>query len=136
MVKNKSESLDLVFHALADSTRREILTRLTQGQSTVGEIAGPFKMSLAAVSKHIKVLEEAGLLTRARAKDGRIHLCAMNGEPLARARDVIRFYEQFWEGRFQALDRYLQESMKNQGQLHEEANEMKEKEDGNANRKK
>jgi DNA-binding transcriptional ArsR family regulator len=109
MVKDDSRSLDRIFHALSDSTRREILKMLTRReQLTVGELAAPFRMSLAAVSKHIKVLEEARLLTR--EKDGRIHRCAMNGEPLSRARDVIGFYQQFWEGRFRALEQYLLES--------------------------
>jgi DNA-binding transcriptional ArsR family regulator len=109
MVNNESRHLDRVFHALADSTRREILNRLTERRYTIGELAEPFQMSLAAVSKHIKVLEEAGLLTRTR--DGRIHRCAMNAEPLKAAQDVISFYRSFWEQQFRSLDRYLQESM-------------------------
>src|SRR5437879_1759005 len=108
MVNNESHSLDLVFHSLADPTRREILKMLTRKQYTVGELAEPFRMSLPAVSKHIKVLEEAGLLTRAR--DGRIHHCTMNGEPLKKAKDLIQYYQQFWEDRFGALDRYLEDT--------------------------
>ena len=126
MVDNESRSLDLVFHALSDPTRREILRMLTRGELTVGKLADPFKMSLAAVSKHIKVLEEAGLLMRAR--DGRIHRCTMNAGPLRQAQDVIRFYQEFWEGRFHALDRYLQASL--QGEF------KKPKGDGHGNRKK
>lgn len=108
---NKAEShrLDRIFHALSDSTRRELLRMLARREYTIGELADPFRMSLAAVSKHIKVLEEAGLLTRSR--DGRIHRCTMNAEPLRKAQDVIRFYQQFWENRLDILDRYLQESV-------------------------
>jgi DNA-binding transcriptional ArsR family regulator len=109
MVNKESQNLDRVFHALADPTRREILNMLTQQQHTVGELADPFRMSLAAVSKHIKVLEDAGLLTRAR--NGRIHRCAMNAEPLKGAQDVIGFYQQFWKNQFRSLDRFLQESV-------------------------
>jgi DNA-binding transcriptional ArsR family regulator len=109
MVNNESQTLDRVFHALADPTRREILNMLTRRQFTIGELADPFRMSLAAVSKHIKVLEEAGLLMRAR--DGRIHRCTMNAAPLQKAQDVITFYQQFWKQQFNSLDRYLQESM-------------------------
>jgi len=119
MVEHQSRSLDLVFHALSDPTRREILKMLTQRRFTIGELADPFRMSLAAVSKHIKVLEAAGLLTRTR--DGRIHRCAMNAAPLKGAQDVIRFYQDFWEDRFKALDRYLQETIKetpNKGEKH------------------
>jgi DNA-binding transcriptional ArsR family regulator len=110
MVNHSSQNLDRVFHALADPTRREILNMLTQQQRTIGELADPFRMSLAAVSKHIKVLEDSGLLTRAR--NGRIHRCTMNAEPLKEAKDVITFYQQFWENQFKALDQYLQESVK------------------------
>lgn len=109
MVENKSQQLDLIFHALADGTRRELLRKLAKREFTIGELAEPFQISLAAVSKHIKVLEQAGLLTR--TKDGRIHRCAMNVAPLAAAQDVIRYYQQFWESRFRALDQYLQQSV-------------------------
>jgi DNA-binding transcriptional ArsR family regulator len=109
MVENESQQLDLIFHALADGTRRQLLKMLAQREFTIGELAEPFQISLNAVSKHIKVLEEAGLLTR--TKDGRIHRCAMNAAPLAAAQDVIRYYQQFWESRFRALDQYLQQSV-------------------------
>ena len=109
MVNNEFQKLDRVFHALADATRREILNMLTRKEYTITELADPFRMSLAAVSKHIKVLEGAGLLTRTR--DGRIHRCTMNAAPLKEAQNVISFYQQFWENQFKSLDRYLQESM-------------------------
>lgn len=109
MVKNESQRLDRVFHALADPTRREILKMLTERQFTIGELADPFRMSLAAVSKHIKVLEAAGLLTRAR--DGRIHRCTMNAAPLVEAKNIISFYQKFWEQQFRSLDRYLSDSV-------------------------
>lgn len=124
MVNNESHKLDRVFHALSDSTRREILSMLTRKQFTIGELADPFRMSLAAVSKHIKVLEDAGLLTRAR--DGRIHRCTMNAGPLKEAQDVISFYQQFWENQFRSLDLYLQESM----------NQIEQKGEKNGSRKK
>ena len=124
MVNNESRSLDQVFHALSDPTRREILNMLTRKQFTIGELADPFRMSLAAVSKHIKVLEEAGLLMRTR--DGRIHRCSMNAAPLKQAQDVIRHYQEFWESRFRELDLYLQKSM----------NEIEEKGAKNGSRKK
>lgn len=126
MVNNGTQNLDRVFHALSDGTRREILSMLTEKQFTVTELAEPFKTSLAAVSKHIKVLEEAGLLTRAR--DGRIHRCSMNAEPLSEARDLIQFYQKFWMDRFKDLDRYLQESesQETQNQETEKAKRKKE----------
>lgn len=108
MVENHSHRLDLVFHALSDATRREILRMLTRRQYAIGELAEPFQMSLAAISKHVKVLESAGLLTRAR--DGRIHRCTMNARPLTEARELIQFYQRFWEDRFRDLDRYFRES--------------------------
>ena len=102
MVNNSSpQQLDRVFHALSDSTRRELLRMLTKRQFTIGELAEPFRMSLAAISKHVKVLEAAGLLTRTR--DGRIHRCTMNAKPLAEARELIQFYQRFWEDRFRDL---------------------------------
>jgi DNA-binding transcriptional ArsR family regulator len=109
MVNNQSLSLDRVFYSLSDPTRREILKMLTRKQYTVGELADPFRMSLAAVSKHIKVLEKAGLLTRAR--DGRIHRCTMNAAPLEQAKNVIDYYQQFWAQQLKSLDRYLQQSV-------------------------
>src|SRR5205085_639364 len=87
MVDNDDESLDLVFHALADKTRRDILNRLATGELIISELAQSYDMSLTAVSKHIKVLEKAGLLTT--TKEGRVHRCTMQFEPLQAASDQI-----------------------------------------------
>jgi len=105
---NYSEPLDATFGALADPTRRAILARLALGETSVTEIARPFSMSLPAVSKHLRVLEQAGLLTR--EKDGRVHRCQIAAAPMKAAADWIGRYRDFWEERFEALDRYLKES--------------------------
>lgn len=100
------EQLDLVFRALGDSTRRRILKRLAQSEScTVGELAEPFEMSLNAVSKHLKVLEKAGLLRRRR--DGRIHRCAADLKPLEPAGELLAQYRAFWTDRLDELEAYL-----------------------------
>ncbi len=83
MVERDADQLDLIFHALADATRRHILQQLAAKECTVSELAEPYEISLAAVSKHLKVLEKAGLLTR--AVDGRVHRCAMGVKPLKMA---------------------------------------------------
>lgn len=109
MVERKTEKqLDLIFHALADSTRRAILRMVAEKECTVSEMAEPFKMSLAAVSKHIKVLEKAGLIHR--AIDGRIHRCKMDARPLQQVSSVIEHYQKFWEAGFDQLEKYLKES--------------------------
>ena len=106
MVKYRSDLLSDVFSALADPTRRAILARLALGETTVGELAEPFDMSLPAVSKHLGVLESAGLLER--EKDGRLRRCQLNAGPMKDAADWIARYRAFWEGRFDALARYLE----------------------------
>ena len=105
MVKYSSKTLDSTFSALADPTRRAILARLARGESSVTVLAKPFNMSLPAVSKHLRVLETAGLLTRER--DGRVRLCRLNAKPMKDADDWIQRYRQFWEGRMGALAEYL-----------------------------
>ncbi len=107
MVENSSGQLDSVFHALADPTRRAILRRVAQHGCTVTELAAPFNMSLAAVSKHIKVLERAALLRQTR--EGRIHRCQLNPAPLKDAAEVISYLERFWGGQLAALDQFLRE---------------------------
>lgn len=102
--------LDRVFHALAHPSRRAILARLAAGQCTVGELAEPLSMSLAAVSKHIKVLEESGLVHRSVA--WRTHTCNLNAEPLAAAQIWLKFYEQFWGERLDALEKLFREKKK------------------------
>ena len=97
--------LDAVFHALGDATRRRMLRSLAAGQRTVGELAAPFDMSLAAASKHIKALEKAGLVRR--TVQGRTHLCRLEARPLEDAHEWISFYEQFWSGSFDKLESLL-----------------------------
>jgi DNA-binding transcriptional ArsR family regulator len=109
MAERKTEKqLDLIFQALADSTRRSILRMVAEKECTVSEMAEPFKMSLAAVSKHIKVLEKAGLIQR--AIDGRIHRCKMDARPLVQASTLIAHYQKFWESGFDQLEKFLKET--------------------------
>jgi DNA-binding transcriptional ArsR family regulator len=105
MVVQNSASLDGVFHALADPTRRAMLRSLASGQRTIGELAAPFRMSFAAASKHVRVLERAGLVRRTIA--GRSHICRLDPAPLAAAGEWLRFYETFWTDRFDTLDAVL-----------------------------
>ena len=106
MVSQQPTSLDGVFHALADPTRRAMLRTLASGERNIGELASPFNMSFAAASKHIKVLEAAGLLRR--RVEGRRHVCRIEPSPLAAAERWIRFYERFWSKRLDALDALLE----------------------------
>jgi DNA-binding transcriptional ArsR family regulator len=96
-----------VFHALGDATRRRMLRKLAGGEQTVGELAKPFSISLAAASKHIKVLENAGLIRR--EVRGRTHLCRLDPGPLASAQAWLSFYERFWTDSLNVLDRLLRE---------------------------
>ena len=106
---NHSAGLDATFGALADPTRRAILAHLSESpDATVGEIARPFAMSLPAVSKHLRVLEDAGLL--ARRREGREHHCRVLPAPMRTASEWIARYEKFWKGRLDALARYLEET--------------------------
>jgi DNA-binding transcriptional ArsR family regulator len=99
--------LDSTFAALADPTRRAILSRLAEGDATVGELAEPFPISLQAVSKHLKVLESAGLITRGRSAQLRpSRLC---GEPLKEAADWLETYRAVWDERFDRLDQRLRD---------------------------
>lgn len=107
MVKYSQDALDATFTALADPTRRAILARLARGEASVGELAEPFEMSLPAVSKHLRVLENAGLLLR--QKDGRVRRCHLIGAPLGEAADWISRYRRFWEDQLESLARYLEE---------------------------
>ncbi|MBU1378631.1 MAG: metalloregulator ArsR/SmtB family transcription factor [Alphaproteobacteria bacterium] len=97
--------LDAVFHALGDATRRHMLRDLAGGQRSVGELAAPFDMSLAAASKHIKALEKAGLVRR--SIQGRTHICRLEPRPLAAAHEWIAFYERFWGSSLDALEGLL-----------------------------
>ncbi|MGX1309434.1 DNA-binding transcriptional ArsR family regulator [Amorphus suaedae] len=107
MVELQTSPLDTVFHALGDATRRRMLRALADGERTVGQLAEPFAISLAAASKHIKVLEKAGLIRR--EVRGRTHHCRLEPGPLASATEWLSFYEHFWTGRLDALDRLLRE---------------------------
>ena len=102
-----SGSLDRTFGALADPTRRAILSALTLGQASISELARPHRMSLPAVLKHVRVLERAGLV--AQSKNGRTRFCQLAAEPLKQAEDWISRYRVFWEGTFDSLERYLAE---------------------------
>ncbi|MEH1996591.1 ArsR/SmtB family transcription factor [Nostoc sp.] len=102
-----NEQLSLTFAALADPTRRAILAHLSKGEASVSELAKPFKMSLPAISKHIKVLERAGLIVRGREAQWRP--CQIQAQPLKEAADWIEQYRQLWEQRLDQLDDYLQE---------------------------
>ena len=94
--------MDDVFHALASQARRDMLGRLAAGPLTVGQLAAPLAMSLAAAAKHVQVLERAGLLHR--TIDGRRHICRLEPGPLASAQAWLAFYEPFWTERLDALD--------------------------------
>ena len=99
------DHLSATFSALADPTRRAMLARLAKGEASVNELAAPFAMSLPAVSKHIKVLEKAGLVTKGR--DAQWRPCRIDAEQLKVAMDWIGQYKQFWEDRLDRLDTYL-----------------------------
>ncbi|HEV8388196.1 MAG TPA: metalloregulator ArsR/SmtB family transcription factor [Dongiaceae bacterium] len=107
MVELHAPQLDTIFHALGDATRRQMLRDLTGGERTVGQLAEPFAISLAAASKHIKALENAGLIRR--EVRGRTHLCRLNAEALAGAHQWLSFYERFWSDRLDVLERLLRE---------------------------
>jgi len=106
-MKPSGYTLDATFAALADPTRRAILARLADGEATVTELAAPFAMSQPAISKHLKVLERAGLVSRGRVAQRRPR--KLEPRPLAEATDWIERYRKIWEGNFKRLDAVLQE---------------------------
>ena len=106
----RQDSLSTTFAALADPTRRAILARLSNGQCSVNELAEPFDMSLPAISKHLKVLERAGLIARTREAQWRP--CQLNAGRLKEVADWIEQYRRFWEESFDRLDEYLRELKK------------------------
>ncbi len=110
-----TDPLSVTFSALADPTRRAILARLSKGEASVNDLAAPFKMSLPAVSKHLKVLERAGLILRGR--DAQWRPCRLNAEPMKQATGWLEEYRRYWEGSFDRLEDYLntlqQEETKN-----------------------
>lgn len=105
MVEHDSHTLDTIFHALGDATRRAMLGELASGERTVSELAEPFAMSLAAASKHIKVLENAGMVRR--DIRGRTHVCSLDPVPLMSADQWIGMYRRFWTDRLDTLERLL-----------------------------
>jgi len=102
------DRLNATFAALSDPTRRAILARLMRGESAVSELASPFDMTLPAISKHLKVLERAGLIERGR--DAQRRPCRLAAEPLREVSEWVAAYRQFWEHRFDRLEAYLQQA--------------------------
>src|SRR6267378_6203556 len=107
MFERRTASLDRVFQALADPTRRAMLRRLAKREQSIGELAAPFRMTFAAASKHVKVLERARLLRR--RVEGRSHFCRLEPAPLAAANGWLRFYERFWTDQLDALEAALRD---------------------------
>jgi DNA-binding transcriptional ArsR family regulator len=105
MVELQTPQMNSVFHALGDATRRQMLCDLAGGERTVSQLAQPFAISLAAASKHIKVLENAGMIRR--EVRGRTHLCRLDPGPLASAHEWLSFYERFWSSRLDVLEQLL-----------------------------
>jgi DNA-binding transcriptional ArsR family regulator len=101
-------NLDNTFSALSDPTRRAILSKLATGDIPIMELASPFDMSLPAVSKHIRVLEKAGLVIC--RKQGRVHYCHLNAQPLRDAAKWLAFYQKFWDAKLDALANFLEEN--------------------------
>jgi DNA-binding transcriptional ArsR family regulator len=116
-----ADQLSSVFAALADPTRRAILARLATGEATVNELAAPFPMSLQAISKHLKVLERAGLITRGR--DAQWRPCRLEAGPLREIAEWTEQYRRFWDERYEQLDDYLRQ-LKRQRQQEEEHDEQ------------
>jgi len=101
-----SAALDNTFSALADPTRRAIISKLTEGETPIIAIAAPFDMSLPAVTKHIRVLEKAGLVIR--RKQGRVRYCRLNAEPMREAAQWLAFYQKFWDAKLDSLADFLE----------------------------
>jgi DNA-binding transcriptional ArsR family regulator len=124
----ETETLDSTFAALADPTRRAILTRLARGDASVTELAEPFQVSLPAISRHLKVLERAGLITRGREAQWRP--CRLEPAPLKAADEWIERYRALWEERFDRLDSYLRELQENEKKYGRNGSQRKEDKDG------
>jgi DNA-binding transcriptional ArsR family regulator len=113
MVKySDAPSLDAVFGALSDPTRRQILDLLARTECRVTDLAKPFSISLPAISKHLRVLEKAGLIKRER--EGRVHHLRLRAEPMSAAAEWIERYREFWERQLDALSRYLEQQLENE----------------------
>jgi len=108
MVKYSQQHLDETFRALADGTRRAILARLSRGDALVSELAAPFSMSLPAISKHLRVLEDAGLISK--KKSGRNRVCHLEAEPLHKVASWTDFYKSFWDIRLDRLSQSLEQN--------------------------
>jgi DNA-binding transcriptional ArsR family regulator len=104
------ERLDVTFGALADPTRRGMLSTLMNGEKSIGELAAPYRMSFAGAAKHVGVLERAGLVER--RKVGRQQLCRLRPQPLKEAQDYLSQWEQFWNGRLDVLEAMIREEAK------------------------
>jgi len=113
---NPSQRLDATFAALADPTRRAILARLASGEASVTELTRPFAMSQPAISRHLKVLERAGLISRGREAQRRP--CRIEARPLAEANEWLEGYRRFWEGSFERLDALLDEMKAKKKRVH------------------
>jgi len=122
MVELEAPELTPIFHALGDATRRRMLRELAAGERTVGQLAQPFAISLAAASKHIKVLESAGLIRR--EVRGRTHICRLDPGPLASAHEWLSFYERFWTARLDVLDRLLRDEDRRQSPIPKEGDDQ------------
>lgn len=120
MVTNERQ-LDLTFGALSDSTRRAILARLTEGEATVGELAEPFEISRPAVSKHLRVLERAGLVRR--TPEGRVSRCELDATPMRDAAEWVERYRRYWEDQLESLARYLENEKAEQDHSREDDEE-------------
>lgn len=107
IVKYCMEKLDSIFGALADDTRRAIVRQLSQGEASVGELAAPFDISLPAITKHLRVLEHAGLI--ATHKSGRVRYCRLRPAQIREAVGWLSFYEKFWDGALDNLEQYFEE---------------------------
>ena len=107
-----AQQLDQVFFALSDGTRRAILARLAEGATTIGDLSRPFPISAPAISKHMKILERAGLIER--QVDGRQHYCSLSTNGLKSAEDWLNFHRCFWESRLDALEDLIQRHKDNQ----------------------
>jgi DNA-binding transcriptional ArsR family regulator len=117
MVEYETPQMDAIFHALGDATRRQMLRELAGGERTVGQLAEPFSISLAAASKHIKALEHAGLIHR--EVRGRTHFCSLDPAPLASAHEWLSFYERFWSGRLDVLEQLLRQESRQENKHQE-----------------
>jgi DNA-binding transcriptional ArsR family regulator len=128
------DTISNTFSALADPTRRAILARLALGESSVTDLAAPFEMSMPAVSKHLRVLERAGLVERSR--DAQFRPCRLRADPLQQAAGWLEQYRQFWEESFDRLDIYLQQLQSEQKSQSGSAPTKHKKEKANAKRSK